>query len=140
MEDGGEHESHAGFCNAPLDALGLQVDFHAQGFQHVGAAAGAGGGPVAVFCDLESSGGGYEGGGRGYVEGILPVAAGAHGVHHWSVHANLGGLLAHHLGETRQFFDGLSPYPQRGEEGGQLGGRRLAVHDLPHNRRGPHPW
>ncbi len=59
-----------------------QVDLHPQGLQHVGAAALAAGGPVAVLGHLEAGPGHDEGRGGGDVEGGGAVAAGPAGVHH----------------------------------------------------------
>ncbi len=80
MEHRREHETQAHLLDTLLNAFRRQINFDPQGFQHIGAAAGAGGGPVAVFGHLQSSACRHEGRGGGDVEAVLAVSTGAAGV------------------------------------------------------------
>ena len=74
------HVHHPDRIDAGADAVGRQVDRHAQCFQHVGAAYRSGHRAVAVFGDRQPCSGRDECGGGGDIERAPQVAARAAGV------------------------------------------------------------
>src|SRR5690606_32491101 len=74
---GGEHEADADLFDAFGHLLGRQIDVHAQGLEHVGAAGRGRGAAVAMLGDLHASCCGNEHGGGGNVEGVGSVSTGA---------------------------------------------------------------
>jgi hypothetical protein len=72
--------------------------------------------------------------GRGDVEGVRAVAAGADDVHEVGIvrRLDLGRQLAHHRRRGGDFADGFLLHAQAGEDGGDHQRRDLALHDLPH--------
>ncbi len=76
----GEHKTDTGLFDTILYLQGRQIDFDAQGFQHIGTAALAAGGPVAVFGYFNTRGRGDESGGGRNVKGAGTVAARPHDI------------------------------------------------------------
>ena len=76
----GEQKGEAGLGQGAnhLGLGSLQVD--AGGLEHIGRAHPAAGAAVAVFGHMGAAGGRHKGHGRGDVETVRPVAAGAAGV------------------------------------------------------------
>jgi hypothetical protein len=131
---GGEHEAQAHVLDAAGHLLGGQVDVHAQGLQHVGAAGFRRHRAAAVLGHPGAGGGGHEGGGGGDVEGVGGVAAGAAGIHQAEGfrHRHLGGEFPHHHGGGGDLADGLLLDSQSGDEGGDHHRAHFAGHDLAH--------
>ena len=135
VEGLGEHVAYADFVDATGDRLGSKLDVCSQGLQNIGAAAGTGGGAVAVFGYFQPGPRGDKGGGGGDVEGVAAVAAGTDSVDQRPVHFHSQGELTHDAGHAGEFPGGLALQPQCGEEGAKLGRGGLPLHDLPHHRR-----
>ena len=137
MVGGGEHKAHAHFAQAAFHHRRRQFNADAQGLQHIGAAAVAGGGAVAVLGHGEAGAGHYESGGGGNVKGAFAVAAGAAGI---NGDAGRGGngqrLFPHHGGKAGDFRRGFALDGQGGEIGAQLGGGSRAVHNGAHHGDG----
>jgi hypothetical protein len=132
--DGGEHEADPGRLDAAEDALGGERDGHAEGLEHVGAAAARGLGAVAVLGN-GATGSGHHQGRRGRdVEGAGAVAAGAAGVDRGSPEDHPERVVAHRLHHPGQLLDGLALDPQGGQESPHLGGGGHPLHDLVHHR------
>ena len=132
----GEHKADAAVADAPRYGFGGEVDAHAEGFQHIGGAAAAGGGAVAVLGDAQSGAGGHQRGGGGQVKGVGSVAAGAYRVCQRPVNAHFQGKLAHHGGHAGDFLGGFALEPQGGQQGAQLRRGGFPQHYPPHNRGG----
>ena len=131
-----KHEADTDFPQAAFHGLRGQFDAHAQRFQHVGAAASTGRGPIAVLGDGEAGAGHDESGGSGDVERSLAVAPGANDVDGRAVRADAQGLLSHHRGETGDFLRRFALERQRGQIGSQLSRRGFALHDFAHHLDG----
>ena len=109
----------------------LEVD--AELLEHVGRACRRARGPVAVLRHRRAGGRGDERGRRRDVERVRAVAAGADDVDdRRALRRDGDDVLAHRLGEARDLVGRLALRPQRDEEAGDLGRRRLAVHDRAH--------
>ena len=134
----GEEEADADFVDAAPDLLRFQIEVDAEGSQHIGAAALAGGGAVAMFGDGDAGASGDEGDRCADVEGAGTVATGATGIEHVAGHRgrHLGGGFAHGAGATGDFVGGFAFHAQRHEVGADLGFGGAAGHDLPHDRFG----
>ena len=129
-----EHEADADFPQATFHGVRRQFDPHAQGFQHVGAAAVPGSGAVAVLGDGETGSGNHESRGGGDVEGAFAIPAGAAGVNGLVLNADAQGLFAHHGGKAGDLLRGFALEGEGGQVRTELGRGRLALHDLAHYR------
>ena len=138
----GEAEAHAGLRHATGDALGADLDGHAQRLEHVGCPHRRGGGPVAVLADGHAAARGDEGGECGHVDAGEPVAPGAHQVDddgvtvrtrpggagvQWARH----GGLDHGPRQPRHLLGRLPLGVQQGEEGPHLRRRGITGQDDP---------
>ena len=133
MVGAGEHEAEAELVDRARDPLGRLLEVDPERLQHVGRARGRAGGAVPVLRDRGARRRGDERRGGGDVERAGAVAAGADDVDHGGALRRHGNdVLAHGRGEPGDLVGGLALRAQRDEEPGDLGGRRLAVHDRAH--------
>jgi len=144
----GEEEADADLPDGVLHRLRSHVQVHAQGFQHVGAAAGGRYGPVAVLGHLHPAGRHHEGDRGGDVEGVGAVPPGAHHVQDRLLvdvdvvpvdvedplaDPDRGGTVPHDPGRAGDLGHRLTLHPEGGDEGRDLGRGGLAGHDLVHD-------
>ena len=111
------------------DAVGRQVDGHAERLEHVGRAARGRRRAVAVLDDRRSRRGDDDGGHRRDVDRVRLVAAGADDVDGRSRNDDAPGVPQHRLGQPGDLRGGLALGPQRHGEAGELRGRGLAGHE-----------
>src|SRR5207253_584493 len=97
----------------------------------VGAAAAPAGGAVPMLGHRHPARRHHEGGDGGDVERARAVAAGATGVHRPAGREG-DGARAHGAREADDLVLRLAPHGEGGEEGADLGGRGLPIHDDPH--------
>jgi len=118
----GKEEGDADGVERLLHDLRLGVDLDAQRLEHIGAAAAAGDGSVAVLGHGDAGAGDDEGRGGGDVEGAAVVTAGAAGVEHGLADGlDAEAAAAHGAGGAGEFLDRLAFGGHGGEEGGRLG-------------------
>ncbi len=129
MEVRREAEGEVAAFEAAAGEAGVAVDPDAQGGEHVGAAATAGDGAVAVLDHRHAHGGDDEGGGGADVERGRAIAAGAAGVQH-AIATGLPAehVFAQHPGGGGQFRGRLALHAQRHEKASGLGIGALAGH------------
>ena len=129
----GEHEAEAEVVDRERDPLRWLLERDAELLEHVGRARLRARGPVAVLRDRGAGGRGDERGGGGDVERVGAVASGADDVDDGRALRRHGDdVLAHRLGEAGDLVGRLALRAQGDEEPGDLGLRRLAVHDRAH--------
>src|SRR6185437_8796020 len=134
---GRKHETDAGLADAGGNLRGAKHDVGAERLQHVGAARSRRHRPAAVLGHARSRGGGDEHRGGGYLKSKRDIAAGADDVDQMLVvgELDLGREFAHDLRRRgdlayRFLFDAQA-HRQRGDHHR----RRLAAHDLAHQRK-----
>ena len=133
----GEQEPDAHFVDTPADALGRGLDVHAQGFQHVRAAALAGCASIAVFGHGNPGARHHKRRRGADVERAGMVAACADHVHERPARGrHPRGHLPHRCGQARDLVDGLAFHVQRDEEPADLGVGGGARHQFPHGFSG----
>lgn len=135
-----EQESDSRLVDRPGDLLGIEADVDSKRFEHVGRAATARDGAVAVLGDRQARSGRDQRSRRGDIEGRSSVAARAAGVD-----KPLGGCFpgrdwhcarAHGAGEASDFGRGFALHPQGGQECRGQGRCRVAAQDVKHRRVG----
>ncbi|OBH62993.1 hypothetical protein A5686_18380 [Mycobacterium sp. E2479] len=135
VEQRREAEADADLGEAACDLLGPEVDPNAERLERVGAAGQRRGGPVAVFDHRHPGSGGHDGRHGGQVHGVDAVATGTDDVDR-VVADGAGGhrqrVVEHHLRQLDDFGRGGNLHLHRDREGRDLGGARLAGHDLVH--------
>ena len=128
-----EEEAEPELVDRALDPLRRQLEPEADSLEHVRRSGLRGGRAVAVLRDGRTRGRCDEGGRRRDVVRVGAVAAGADDVHEVGARrADTEDVLAHRLGAAGDLVRRLALGPQRDEEAGDLGLRRLARHDLGH--------
>ncbi len=134
MMHGREHEAESVAVDRRGNALGWNLQPEAERLDHVGGARGRGDRPVAVFCDSRARSGGHDSGGGGDVERPRAVSAGPGRVDEIGTgRVDRQDVIAHRLRAAGDLRDGFSFCPQRNEETTDLGGSRVAAHDLVHH-------
>ena len=132
-----EHEAEADFIEASRHRFGRKGDFHAERFENVRRAGGAGHGAVAVLGDFDARARRDERRRRGYVEAARRIAARPAGIDHVAGGGDAQGFLAHRARHARDFVDGFALHAQGGGERAYLRGRGVAGHDRAHRARRP---
>ena len=135
----GEHKADADLLELFDDLSGGLVEVDAECFEAVGGTALRGGGAVAMLGDLDAGRGDDHGRRRRDVDAVRVIAARADDVEHVHRMFDLERVVAHGHGRARDLIDGLGLRAlrrERGEVGGILYLRRLAVHDLVHDGAG----
>ncbi len=128
-----EQKAHPHTHDALRNLLRAQVQTHAGGLEHVGAARATGHRTVAVLGHVGAGGGGNESAGGRDVEGVGPVAAGSAGVDEvWLGDDHLGGEPSHDRGRGRDLLDALALHAQADEKAADLRRGRLTGHDRLH--------
>jgi len=132
---GREHEADTDLIDAGRHLFRRLVDVDAERFQHVDAAAGGRHRTTAVLGHCRTGCRRDEGPGGGNVEGLDTVAAGTAGIDQMGgvVNAHMRGEAAHDMGRRRDLLHRFTLDPQTDEQGGDLRGRQLALHDLLHD-------
>ena len=130
----GEEKAEAELVDGLFDPIRLELESEAERFEHIGGPARRRHGAVAVFRHRRAPGSGDERSGRGDVDRVRAVAAGAGGVDEivpaWSHGED---VVAHRLRATRDLVGGLTFRAQRDQKSSDLRGRRVAAHDLVHH-------
>ncbi len=132
----GEHEAEAHFVQQFAALVRVLGDVHAEGLLDVCRTARGRGGAVAVFRDLDAAGRRHQCGGRGNIETVGPVAAGADDLEDVIVGLQRGRVFPHGSGTAGDLRGGLglgTLRGQGGEERGVLGRAGPPAHDLVHN-------
>ncbi|EOR71910.1 putative RNA-binding protein [Thermobifida fusca TM51] len=111
---------------------GVQVDDHAQPFQHVGGAARGGGCPVAVLDHPRPGSRGDDRGHGGDVDRVCAVAAGSYDVEGGAGDGDRHRVVEHALGQTPHLSDAFALGAQRDREPRDLGVGGRTGHDLVH--------
>ncbi len=129
----GEHEAEAELVDRARDPVGRLLEVDAELLEHVGRARGRARRAVAVLRHRRARRSGHERRRRRDVERVRAVAAGADDVDHGrALRRHRHHVLAHRLGEAGDLVGRLALRAQGDEEAGDLGRRRLAVHDRAH--------
>jgi hypothetical protein len=138
MKVGREQERVAGGLEAGDRRVLVGRQAHADGFQHVGAAAAARDAAIAVLDDGDAAGRGEQRGAGGQVQAAGAVAAGAHDVEQRprGVNGRLARQAAHRLRETAHFGRRLALGAQRGQQGGGHRRRKFLARQLDQQRGG----
>ena len=134
METRSEHEPDVRLLDASRDAVGTEIDLHAERLEDVRAAARARRGPVAVFGHPAAGTRHDERGHRGDVEAVRPVAAGADDVDRVPLEDDPHDHVAERRGAARDLIHRLAADVQRRQERAELRRCRLAGHDRGHRR------
>ena len=130
-----EHEAEAELVDRLRDPFSGQVELEAEGLEHVRRAGLRRDGAVPVLRDTRAGGRGHECRSGRDVEGLAAVAAGAGRVDQVApLRVDRDDVLAHRLRATGDLVCGLALQPEGDEEAADLPGRRLAAHDLVHDR------
>ncbi len=133
VEVGGEEEDQPRRVEARRRPLRGGGKGRSQGLGHVGAAAPAGDGTVAVFRHGNSPSCRHEGSRGGDVEGPRAVSPGAAVVHQEpGPDRNGPGLPQEHPGRSPDLGRGLAPGPEGGQESRHLDGGNGSFHDQLH--------
>ena len=142
VEQRREAEPDPDFGQAARDLVGPEVDAHPERLERVGAAGQRGRRAVAVFDHRHPRGRDHDRRHRRQVDRVDAVATGADDVD-GVVADRVGGYPArvaeHHVGQLADFGRGGRLHLHRDREGGDLGRRRLAGHDLVHRPGGLAP-
>ena len=137
---GREHEAEAELVDRLRDPLGRLLELEAQLLEHVRRARRGRDGAVAVLRDAGARRRGDDRRRGRDVDRAGAVATGARRVDEVvapRVHGQ--DVLAHRLGAAGDLVGRLSLQPQRDEEAADLGGRRVAAHDLAHHLAAARP-
>jgi hypothetical protein len=130
-----EHKPDADLLDALRDLFGREVQVHAQRFQHIGTAALAADGAVAVLGDGYARRRDHERRRRREVPSLQRVAARAAGVQQVRViDGNLHRVGAHGACEADQLLQRLAARAHRHQHARNLHRRQRAVHHRVHQR------
>ncbi len=129
-----EHEPDAHRVDAVGDLLRRSFPVHTQRRQHVGAAAPARYGAIAVLGDGNAGGGDHERGGRRDVERVAAVAARPTRIQQRrALGHDTHRPIAHCAGKAGQLLDRLAFDAERAQERADLNGACLPRHDRRHD-------
>src|SRR5579885_2211847 len=134
-----KHKAEANLLHTARHLLGAEVNLDAERLQHIGAAATARSGTIAMLSDRGTSGGSENTRRRREVECACSIAASPTGIHcplrYRLFQVDAYGFFAHNSRQSRKLFDGLSswPQPERREESSYLRRRSDACHNLFHD-------
>ena len=132
MKAGSETEADARRLDAAPHAIRAKRNVDTKGLEHVGAAAAAGGGTVAMLGHWNAGARGDQRRRRRDIEGAGPIPASATGIDRSVWHLERGGMRSHRLHEARHLVDGLAFGSQGDQETGELSRRDLPCHHLVH--------
>ncbi len=132
---GCEEKCDAYILNTGRGLLGGQREMNPERGQHVGAAAFAGDGAIAVFGHFDAVAGHHEGCRGADIEGAAAVTARAHNVDQHGFadgRGNLHGAAFHGKCAAGDLVNRLALHAQRSQKRADLGWAGLAQHDLGH--------
>jgi hypothetical protein len=128
-----EEERQARLFDRPHDPIGRRVELHSQRLEHIGAAAAARHGAIAVLGHSNTAAGDDDGRGSRDVEGVRGVAARAAGVEHLTHRRRQrNSARAHRPRESHHLGRALPFERESHQQAGDVRRLRLPIHDRAH--------